>query len=318
VSAASRVHPGFSHPALFYRSPAEYLVGIRSFVEEGLGMGQAALVAVPGRQGALVRRSLAGSPGPVQFIDMIELGRNPGRIIPAVTEFLAEQGGRPARFVGETIWPGRTVHEVAEATRHESLINLALTAYPISVLCPYNVDGLSADSQADVWRTHPDVIVDGQNHQSSDFVDSATFLADARWALPPVPTDSTLASYPFDELSGLRHQVEKEAEVAGLSGQRVDDLVLAVHEIAGNSILYGGGRGVLQLWRDDPDMLVCEIRDAGRITDPLVGLDGPGPNLDAHGLWLVHQLCDLVEVRSGPGGTQVRIRMEIGVRASAP
>lgn len=311
-------HPGFTHPALFYRSPAEYLFGIRNFVEEGLGKGEASLVAVPGRQGALVRRSVAGSPGSVQFVDMIELGRNPNRIIPAVTEFLREQGGRPARFVGEPIWPGRSVSEVAEATRHESLLNVALAAYPVSVLCPYNIDGLPAASQADVWRTHRDVIVDGQSKESLDFVEAAIFLAEARWALPAIPTDSPVAKYAFDELSGLRRQVEKEAELAGLSGQRVDDLVLAVHEIAGNSILYGGGRGVLQLWREEPDVLVCEISDAGLIDDPLAGLYAPGPNLDAHGLWLVNQLCDLVEVRSGPGGTQVRLRMELGVRASAP
>lgn len=318
MSSTAPTHSGFSHPAVFYRSPAEYLICIRNFVEEGLGKGEAALIAVPGRQGALVRRSLAGSPGPVQFVDMAELGRNPGRIIPAVTEFLAEQDGRPARFVGEPIWPGRTVAEVGEATRYESLINLALADYPLSVLCPYNLEGLAADIQSDVWRTHPEVILDGESHQSSDFVDSAFFLAEARWALPPAPTGAALASYAFDELSGLRHQVEKEAEVAGLSGQRVDDLVLAVHEIAGNSILYGGGRGVLQLWREDPDLLVCEITDDGCITDPLVGLYAPGPNLDAHGLWLVHQLCDLVEVRSGPGGTQVRVRMDLSVPASAP
>jgi anti-sigma regulatory factor (Ser/Thr protein kinase) len=64
---------------------------------------------------------------------------------------------------------------------------------------------------------------------------------------------------------------------------------------------------VLSFWRE-PDALVVEIRDRGRIDDALVGR---GPlDLDAEsgrGIWIANQLCDLVQVRSGPDGTQVRL-----------
>jgi hypothetical protein len=49
------------------------------------------------------------------------------------------------------------------------------------------------------------------------------------------------------------------------------------------------------------------VRDQGEITDPLVGRYPPGPDLDVNGLWLVNQLCDLVQIRSGPDGTYVRL-----------
>jgi hypothetical protein len=38
-------------------------------------------------------------------------------------------------------------------------------------------------------------------------------------------------------------------------------LVLAVDEVATNSLRHGGGRGTLRIWRD-ADAVVCEVRDA--------------------------------------------------------
>ena len=45
---------------------------------------------------------------------------------------------------------------------------------------------------------------------------------------------------------------------------------------------------------------MCEVRDAGR-ERPAIDRDG------GRGLWMVNQLCDLVELRSGDMGTVVRI-----------
>jgi anti-sigma regulatory factor (Ser/Thr protein kinase) len=53
---------------------------------------------------------------------------------------------------------------------------------------------------------------------------------------------------------------------------------------------------------------VVEIRDSGRIDDPLVGR-GTVDLTSEHGrgIWMANQLCDLVQVRSTGGGTQVRL-----------
>jgi hypothetical protein len=60
-------------------------------------------------------------------------------------------------------------------------------------------------------------------------------------------------------------------------------------------------------WLDDDGAVICEIRDAGHITAGLVGRHAPRHDHDVTGLWPVNQLCDLVEIGSGPGGTQVRL-----------
>jgi hypothetical protein len=55
---------------------------------------------------------------------------------------------------------------------------------------------------------------------------------------------------------------------------------------------------------------VCEI--AGRIDDPLVGRRSPDHDGEhGRGMWLINQLCDLVELRPGPAGTTLRLRMSL-------
>ena len=99
------------------------------------------------------------------------------------------------------------------------------------------------------------------------------------------------------------------AAAAGLGPDRTADLVLAVDEIASNSLRHGGGRGTLRIWRED-GALVCEVRDAGRIEDPLAGRQRPALDRDGgRGLWRVNQLCDLVQLRSFLDGAAVRVHV---------
>ncbi|GAA2149300.1 ATP-binding protein [Glycomyces algeriensis] len=56
----------------------------------------------------------------------------------------------------------------------------------------------------------------------------------------------------------------------GLSGNRLIDLEIAVTELVTNSVLHGGGSGLLRIWTEH-DQLVCEVSDAGHISDPLLG-----------------------------------------------
>ena len=304
---------GFAHQALLYRGVAEFVDGVTRFVNQGVAR-ERVMIAVPGPHIDLLRAEAPRWAGDVYFADMTELGRNPGRIIPAVEEFVNERHGRPARFVGETIWAGRNSDEIAEATRHESLINLALSHFSVSVLCPYDVGALPEGVIADGWRTHPEVITDGVSHLSGHFADARAMCRDDLWPLAPPPEQTDTSSFGFDDLVALRGRVHQYGLRSGLGEDRAFDLVLAVNEVASNSIQYGGGSGVLRIWTDQRQAIVCEVRDSGHITDPLEGCYVPGPDLEARGLWLVNQLSDLVELRSGPSGTRVRVRISPRLR----
>jgi hypothetical protein len=65
---------------------------------------------------------------------------------------------------------------------------------------------------------------------------------------------------------------------------------------------------VVHIWHTSAE-IVCQFHDSGHITDPLAGRFRHGPDDRGHGLWLVNQVCDLVELRSGEAGTTVRLHM---------
>jgi anti-sigma regulatory factor (Ser/Thr protein kinase) len=85
-----------------------------------------------------------------------------------------------------------------------------------------------------------------------------------------------------------------------------------VNEVASNSVRHAGGSGTARL-AVTAEHLVCEVADAGVITAPFAGLlPPPRTGEGGYGLWLVHQLCDLVQVRSGPAGSLVRMHIRRG------
>jgi anti-sigma regulatory factor (Ser/Thr protein kinase) len=106
----------------------------------------------------------------------------------------------------------------------------------------------------------------------------------------------------------MRAMVAHHAQTAGLEA-RAKELVSAINEVATNSIRHGGGNGTFRVWQED-SALVCEIRDRGRFDKPLADRVRPTSSVSApRGLWLANQLCDLVQIRTLPAGTVVRIHM---------
>ena len=121
---------------------------------------------------------------------------------------------------------------------------------------------------------------------------------------PPKRGRSIALRFDADTLGQVRRQVA--SFVAPNARLRVDDFVLAVNEVMTNSVLHGGGGGSLQVWLG-PASLNAEVRDGGRIDDPLAGLTPPSVTQQGgRGLWILHQVCDTVEVRPLPDGQTIR------------
>ena len=113
------------------------------------------------------------------------------------------------------------------------------------------------------------------------------------------------------DLGAIRRRLKSWAGAEGLGSDATEDLVLAVDEIATNSIRHGGGSGSLRMWRNDRSLL-CEVRDGGEMRDPLLGRVQPGDEaVCGRGMWIVNQLCDLVQIRSSPAGSQIRMHKHL-------
>jgi anti-sigma regulatory factor (Ser/Thr protein kinase) len=125
------------------------------------------------------------------------------------------------------------------------------------------------------------------------------------------PAEAEELRFDRTRLSDVRRYVEDGARLAGLEGTKRSDIVLAASELAANSILHGGGSGRVRVWCEASSFF-CEVIDRGHIDDPLVGRRRPNPyQLNGRGLWIVAQVCDEVQVRTGDEGTVVRARMQL-------
>jgi anti-sigma regulatory factor (Ser/Thr protein kinase) len=300
----------FRHVGFFYRTPDEYASTVAGFLLDGLAAGEPAFAAVPSAQASIVRDALGSCARHVEFADMTRMGRNPAWIIPRVRAFTGRHAGQHVRYVGEPIWASRSPAELREATRHEALINLAFAAADAEILCPYDIAGLHPAVIADARRTHPLLLSDGRQEASPGYAVPFQFPSSCSLPLPAPPHDAMSHTYRAN-LSEVRALVFKHARDAGLTEARANDLVLAVSEVAANTLRHTQSHGTLNIWHDQ-DEIVCEVHDEGLITDPLAGRRMPAPDASGgHGLWLVHQVCDLVELRSDSSGTTVRMHMAI-------
>ncbi len=304
----------FEHEALLYEGMEGFLAEAVPFIREGLRAGEPVMVAVGADKIARLREELGDDAQRVRFEDMARLGRNPGRIIPAWRQFLAARPpDRGIRGIGEPIWAGRSTDELVECQLHESLLNIAFDgAEDFRLLCPYDTAGLDPAVVHEARCSHPIVAehhVRGPSHEYRGLEDVLTpFEA----PLPKPPASAEILGFDREALDEVRRVVLAAAARAGLTADRASDAVLATNEVAANAVRHGGGQGILRTWLQD-DELVCEVRDRGLIADPLVGRSTPQPaQSSGWGVWIAHQVCDLVQLRSSPQGTVVRLRMRTG------
>lgn len=301
---APSVEP-FVHPALFYRGEEEYLHGTVPFVRDGLKAGEPVAVAVPGPNLAMLKAALGEDVAHVKFLDMTEAGRNPGRIIPRVLRAFADTHRHTrVRIIGEPIWAGRSTVEYPACVQHEALINPAFQGRDVTILCPYDADRLDGQVLTDAYATHPLIISGGRERPSTSYAPEHVV---ARYNQPlEQPAAAEELAFQADQLPGARRFAVGQASRFGLSGGRLEDVALIVAELTTNSVLHGGGSGVLRVWAEG-GQVVCEVRDHGNLDDPLAGRRPPARDRPGgRGLLLVHSLADLVRLHTGPGGTAVR------------
>jgi len=296
---------GFQHQALIYQGDDEYLAGTVPFLRDALNAGESALVAVGPAQTDLLEGELGRDARRIRFLNMEAVGRNPAMIIPLWREFVDENGGRAVRGIGEPVWAARSPAALDECQRHESLLNLAFApGTPWSLLCPYDAASLGEDVLEKVAVSHRHVHRTGRSEESGAFeADLDCFAGE----LPLPGAEPEAVAFGLAGLAAVRHRVAAAAERVGMGPVEVADLVTAASELAANSVMHGGGSGVLRLWGEG-DRLLVEVEDRGRIEEPLVGRLRPGVTQEGgRGLWLANQLCDLVQIRSGEAGTTVRL-----------
>jgi predicted small metal-binding protein len=304
---------GYRHECVFYDGIDEFLSMIVPFLQAGLELDRAMMVAIIEPRLSAVREALGADAERIDFVDMAELGRNPARIIPAWRDFIERSAGRSMRGVGEPIWAGRRATEIAEGQLHEALLNSSIDQdTPLWLLCPYDIRALDQTIIDEAWRSHP--VVSRRNRESGldqsapAAIDGIDYGGDAHLrvlfgAALPMPAGPP-TELPTTDPANLASDVLRGAAAAGLPAQRSTRLAAAVAEI----VAAGPESAVsVRMWREKAS-LICEVGDRGVVDDALIGRrNGFAAPSRERGIRLANELCDLVQVRSGAGGTTVRL-----------
>ncbi|GGS92046.1 ATP-binding protein [Nonomuraea spiralis] len=121
-----------------------------------------------------------------------------------------------------------------------------------------------------------------------------------------------------NNLALTRDLVRVYARHAGLSGTRLDHLVLAVNEAAANVLEHGGARGTVTAYTDAAVLTVEVCDTAGRLRPEHLAdarLTRPSASARQLGLWLIHHLCDEVGLDHPQGGSRLRLSMRLPLAA---
>jgi anti-sigma regulatory factor (Ser/Thr protein kinase) len=293
-------------------SKVGYAQGCASFVRRGLTAGDPVLVAVPGGNARAIRERLGGDAGRVTFTDMAIAGRNPGRVIMALLGFADSHPDRRVWVVSHSVWPARSSLEYSACVTQDALLNAAFAGRVATILCPYDRSRLPPAAIADALRTHPFLNDGTDTWDSPHYADpfGAARLADLPLPEPPQQAHRFVVTR-AEDLRRLRRAINDLPETTLLPAARVKQLTVAVNELASNSIEHGGGRATVAIWTE-PGLFVCQLDDSGKFSNPMAGwMPPPKGSSRGRGLLIVHELSDLVRIHQRPGGTSIRLHINL-------
>ena len=312
MTSAAEYPAGFWHEAVAYSSSADLAARLAPRVNAALQVGQQVTTVLAAGVTDGLRASLGSAADQVAFLE-------PGRVhtVPGFTTAVrwarraahADEPGFGKLIIGQQLLdlpgcgPGYW-------TRLCLGLEVATAGLALTVLCPF------AANDAGWARIRP-------THRALSDLDSSTGRPGSapnptfrppgelirEHPLPPPPDpgppEAELA-FRAPQLAAVRQLIGEVAVHAGLAPDRATDAVLAVNEVASNSIEHGPGSGRLRLWTDGGQLL-AEITDDGRLADPFPGLVRPPvSNSRGRGLWMASELCDVMEVWT-ERGTTVRL-----------
>jgi hypothetical protein len=307
--AAQGARPRLVHDALLYRNRQELEGNIRDFLSDAAAADEPVLALLPSGNLEWLPDALGDLARTLRFEDVGEVGRNPNLLLSVMQEWTDTHDGR-ARVISEPVWPGRSWPEIVECLRHEALLNHALADAPATILCPYDAEHLDAETLAGAELTHARLVTGDGVRPSPRYGDPKRVHMAEQWPLQtPV---GPLTEHRFEgDLHAFRLAVADDPAVRPLRVERREDLVFAINEAVSNAVRHGDGHCRTRIWKSGSSV-VSEVRSKTTVSDSLAGRVRPLLDAtDGRGLWLINQVCDLVELRSGEDGMTLRMHVHL-------
>ena len=297
------------HEAVPSGSPGELAELLVPRVRAAVAARHVVVAVLDDPHAAALRAGLGSDADGVEFRDPAQEHRVPPFTVAvrfARTSRGAVRAGGRALVIAQHL-PGLPGTDPGHWARLDIALNIAIAGLPVTVLCPCPGADL-----AHVATTHPVITTGAGSAPSPQYRPPREAVIDYPPPPPPdlgPPTDEL--AFDVAGLATVRHVVGRTAARGGAPADRVADLVLAVNELASNSVEHGPGSGTLRMWADPGRPVVAEVSDHGGEMDaPFPGLAQPPPEgARGRGLWLASELCDVLQVWTDPGATVIRVSL---------
>jgi anti-sigma regulatory factor (Ser/Thr protein kinase) len=301
-----------AHQAIIYRTVGELICAAGPVLRAGVRAGERVVAIVETSVADGLRDWLGPGAGAVEFTSPDEAFSLPAQSMVAATRRQVEQligsGASAVTMLGQH-QPWMPSSDLAW---WDAAFNVVLAELPVTLVCA--CPAAAPQASRVIRQTHPWVRTDSGVTPNPRYRDPASVLADHPPGAPPALGACTVSlSFSSNEdLAELRERTSRHGRATGLPEGRVGDLVVAVTELAANSIEHGAGHGTVQMWME-PGGLTVDVRDPGRMSHLLPGLRLPSPaSPRGRGLWLGRELCEAMHVWQTETGTGVRIRIAGG------
>lgn len=289
------------HVAVPYSDVHDLAARLAPRIATSVATGGTVLAVLASAERAALVRELGADADRVRFADPLDEHAVPAFTVAARWARLGRSTGSRAVVVGQHLdLPDRG--EEYWARLHIAL-NVAIEGLPVTMLCPHR-----GEMSECVERAHPLLLTADGPRRSPAYRSPPEAVVD--FPPPPPPAlgvPDLRVPFGLPDLPGLRRRIAALGGTAGLGRDRVSDLVLAVSELASNSVEHGAGTGTLSAWIG-PHEVTVEVADHGRMDVPFPGMVAP-PTAGARGrgLWLASELTDVLQVWSDGSGTVIRV-----------
>jgi len=315
VPTATRPHDRYVHEAVYYGTADELVAATAPLLEQALRQGDDVALACTDENNRALKEAL-GDDDRLLVLPRPEIYTKAVTAVAYFRDFVAERIGEGAARVcvlGEVDF-GTDQRALDEWRRYEALLNHAVSPFPVWSLCGYDTRMLSDSALTTGEMTHPYLRRGGVQSRNPVRVDPEEVLrvTDAYHSAAP-EGDPTLTIPEVLDLAELHRRVEEVLLDAGLVRESVEDLVIALHEVAINGLRHGQPPVSLDVWTA-ARRVECTVTDRGPgFDDPFVGyVRGGGDELPEgrFGLWLARQLCDEVVLGRTREGFTIRLVLE--------
>jgi anti-sigma regulatory factor (Ser/Thr protein kinase) len=309
---------GFRHAALIVDTDETLRHRLLPRLRVNLDRNAPVLMVVGADTERLVRAELGASGDRLEWSDTSAFYQRLGFAFSGFRSYLAAQhaAGRRVHVVAEPDLSAGVSRDIpfdraSAYMSFEAMCTSAYAGFGCPITCIYDSRRQPEQIIENVRTVHDHEVTAEGDVVNDRHVPPAEFLAgrnDVPLSAPPRLTDLDLPVRRADDLGDLARAVASWAGSREFADPAVDDVVIAVVEIATNGLVHGVPPVRVRAWWQG-DTLVTQVDDAGgRPLPALAGYVAPGANPAAgRGLWLARQLADVVSVHTGPCLTSVRL-----------